>query len=107
MHDQGAGGDGRQQRRCERHVVIVVFQRAHLFEQQADLIVAVGVTLPLLRPVGVRERGGGKLRHGLARLRRKVWRRADQDHRLDAIWLLGRHVEQGLRAHAESDRLDA
>jgi hypothetical protein len=80
-----------------------ILEAAHLFEQHPNLIVAVHVTPPMCRPLGVRERFDAELRHGRSRRRREVGRCADQDHRLHSARLLGRHVQQRLGAGAQAD----
>ncbi len=97
FHDQCPGLNCRKVRRSEVHIVIAVGESSGAREKGIDLGVPAGMTsaknlpLPFGQPIGI-------LAHDGTCLRGKVRRGANQHHRLYALRLPGRHMQQDVAA---------
>ena len=107
MHNQRARLNGRQVRGREIHVIIAIFERIHLGPQFSDLLIAMLMPLSHLLPLRLTAILRSELAHDGACLLWKVWRRADEHHRLDPLRLLSGYVKQGLGAEAQANGLES
>ena len=97
LHDQRPGLNSRKVRRSEIHIVIAVGESSGACQDGIDLGVPTRMTSPKDFPLRFGQTVGIPAHYG-ARLPGEVRRRANQHHRLHALRLPGRHVQQDVAA---------